>query len=498
MVDVLRNPFSRVFTIENRAGPANNPTYQGQTRAMGPAWGFGDRTPIREPDPNRYGAFRIVDAIKGERDLPTMSLEARYQYALSEYLRLARTGCPIDIQVHFGKCQDPRDFNGGWDKILVLEGADLSNWSTGELGALEQGQDAVVNETVDTNALDMYEVGRVSLAAIAGTQVVQEVSDIVICDSVQCGACGIPSNGCQVIFAVQAATGGSPGLPPELIASSNGGSTIIERTITSLAANEDVDALACVGTYLVAVSNDDCGIHYALIANILTSNETWTKNASGLVCPAGSPNDIFSLGSAFTWVVGNGGYVYFFPDITGTATVQSSGGVTTQNLNAIHGFDENNLVAVGASNAVIYTRNGGDTWVSVTGPAVGVALNTVWMRSEDEWFVGTANGNLYYTQDAGTTWTAKTFPGSGTGVVRDVVFATPTVGYLSHDTVTPSGRILRTIDGGHSWYVLPEGTGAIPTNQRINAIAACGEEVNTLYGAGLGASTDGIIVKGTA
>jgi photosystem II stability/assembly factor-like uncharacterized protein len=348
------------------------------------------------------------------------------------------------------------------------------------------------------NALDMYEVGPLGLAALGSSEVVMQVVDITICDSVQCGVCGIPSNGCQTFFAIQVATTGSPGLPAELIASSNGGSTLIQRNVTSLPANRNPTAVACVGTRLIVISNDDCSIHYATLANILTSNETWTRNASGLVCVAGAPNDVFSLGSAFTWVVGNGGYIYFASDITSTWTVQDAGVTTTQNLNAIHGIDEDNLVAVGANNAVVYTRNGGQTWASVTGPAVGVALNTVWMRGKDEWFIGSAAGNLYYTRDAGVTWTTKTFPGSGSGQVRDVAFATPTVGYLAHDTTAPAGRILRTIDGGNSWYVLPESTGTIPTNQQINAVAACGEDVNTIYAGGLGTTTDGILIKGAA
>jgi photosystem II stability/assembly factor-like uncharacterized protein len=177
--------------------------------------------------------------------------------------------------------------------------------------------------------------------------------------------------------------------------------------------------------------------------------------------------------------------------------VQHSGSLTTQNLNAIHGLDELNVVAVGNSNAVLVTTNGGDTWSLVIGPAVGIALNAIWMRTEEEWFVGTANGRLYYTRDAGLTWTERTFPGSGAGQVRDIQFATPTVGYMAHDTAVPAGRILRTIDGGHSWYVLPENIGSIPANDRINALSACGEDVNIVYGAGLADDAiDGVIIKG--
>ncbi len=493
----VRSPFSRLWTIEDQAGPANVPVYQGQGRALGPSWSFGSRTPIREPDPNRYGAFKIVDAIKGERDLPSMSIEIRYQYTLSAMLQIARRGCPLDAQVHFGQCQDPRDFNLGWDKILVLEGADISQWGTGELGALEQGQDAVVNETDDLTALDLYEIVPINFSEFGAAEVIGEVVDVVICDSVSCGACGLPSNGCNTVFAITITQVGSPGLPAELIFSQDGWASLSETNVTTLAPTEDPSAMACVGTRLAVVSNDSCSIHFALIADFLTGTETWTENAIGLVCAAGAPNAIYSSSGAHTWVVGDGGYIYFYSDITATAVVQDAGVTTVENLNDIHGIDDQNIVAVGASNAVVLTRNGGETWQAITGPAVGVALNAVWMHGEDVWFVGDAGGNLWYTRDAGTTWTQKAFAGDGAGQVRDIKFATPTVGYMAHDTATPAGRILRTVDGGNSWYVLPEGTGQIPDNDVINAIAACGEDVNVVYSGGLAAdATDGVLIKG--
>ena len=493
---VVKTSFTRLFTIEGAAGPANVPAYQGQARVMGPSWSLGDRTPVRQPG-DRYGAFDVVDAIKGERGLPTVSVEARYPYTASEFLRLARIGCVLDLQVHMGKCQDPRDFDGGWDKILAFEGADFSNWAASELGALEQGQDANVTETPDFNALDMYEIVKLVTTEIGGSQIVQEIVDVAICDSIVCGNCGIPSDGCQTVFGLSRSHGGSPGLPAEIIWSANGGATMDDNNITSLLAAEDPSALACVGTRLAVVSNESCSVHYATIAEILLQTETWVENASGLVCAAGAPNDIFSLDASHTWVVGNGGYIYKYTDITAAAVPQHSGTLTVQNLNAIHGIDDQNLVAVGGSNAVLVTNNGGETWALVVGPAVGIVLNTVWMKSELEWFIGTAGGRLYYTRNGGDTWTEKAFSGSGAGSVHDIVFASPTVGYMAHSTAAIAGRVFRTVNGGYSWYLLPESVGSLPANDQINALAACPDDVNVFYGGGLADNaTDGIMVKG--
>lgn len=498
MVDPVRTPYSRLWTIEDRASPVNAPLLQGAGRALGLDWGLGDLTPIREPDPNRYGAFRVVGFIQGERDLPSLPVQIRYGYTLSEMLRIARKGCPLDLQVHVGACENPNDFNLGWQKVLVVEGAQITNYGTDDLGALNQGDDAVVNENIDTSGLDAYEIGRLTMSEIAGTQVTREMVDVAICDAVSCGSCGLSSDGCQKFFALSVAAGGSPGLPADVIYSQNGGQTVGETNITSLPIASSPSALACVGSNLAVVSSADCSIHYASITAILAGAAAWTRVATGLVCAAGAPNDIFSRGSALTWIVGQGGNIYFSSDITGGVTVQDAGVATSQPLQAIHGFDDLNLVAVGDSNAVVYTRNGGASWASVTGPAVGVPLTTVWMRGKDEWWVGsgTAGGRLYYTRDGGVTWTEKVFSGAGTGLVRDVVFATPTVGYLAHSIAGPAGRILRTINGGQTWYVLPESSGSIPANDYVGALAACADDPNVVYGAGLAANgTDGFLVK---
>lgn len=496
MSDNVRTPYSRVFLIENGAGPANVPAYQGRARALGPSWSLGDRTPVREPDPDRYGGFKIVSTIQGERDLPTMSLESRYQYALSEFLRLAKIGCATDVQVHMGKCQNPQNFDGGWDKVAVLELAGISSWGAGELGALEQGQDSPILETIDLQGLDFFEIVQLRLTELGKSEVVQEIIAVDICDSVSCGACGIASDGCQVVFALTLTAGGSPGLSAELIYTQDGGTTLGETNVDTLAANQDPTDGECVGTYYVVISNDSDSYHYAPIADILDGAETWAEVSTGIVA-AGSPNALWSASATATWIVGDGGYVYKLTSIGSGVSVQTAGTVTTEVLNDIHGIDELNIVAVGANNAVIFTTNGGETWQSVTGPNVGVALNAVWMRTELEWFIGCADGTLWYTRDQGTTWTEKTFNGSGAGSVREIVFATPTVGYMAHDTAAPAGRIFRTINGGQSWYVLPEGTGAIPANDRITAIAACGEDVNVVFGGGLDdGGSDGTLVKG--
>lgn len=492
-----RSDYSRMWLIKYRAGPANVPSYESYWKAGSPSWALGDLTNVYVPRPDQYGQFDVAGVIVGERGNPQLPVTARYLAdARSVLLDLARAGCPLDLQIHMGACQDPRSFNEGWNKIMVLEGAQPTQWGTTDLGAMMPSEREMVNEEVPFTGQTLYEILQIIFQEQAAAQVVQEVVDITICDRASCGACGIPSDGCSVVFAVTLTAGGSPGLPAEVLYTEDGGATWGDTNVSTLAANEDPNALACVGINLVVISEDSESLHYAPSADILDGTETWTEVATGFVATKG-PLAIFSADPQHTWIVGEGGYVYFTEDPTAGVEVQDAGVSTVQDLKAIHGVDALHLVAVGVSNAVLVTDNGGETWAAITGPAVGVTLNTVWMHSLTTWFVGTADGKLWYTQDEGDTWVEKTFPGSGAGVVYDIQFSTPTVGWMAHATATPAGRILRTVDGGNSWYVAPENNTSIPTNDAVKALAVCPDNVNLIFGAGLaGNAIDGVIIKG--
>jgi hypothetical protein len=84
--------------------------------------------------------------------------------------------------------------------------------------------------------------------------------------------------------------------------------------------------------------------------------------------------------------------------------------------------------------------------------------------------------------------------------VDDIQFSTASVGFIAHATAAPRARILRTYDGGYSWKITPERTGAsLPLADRINALAVCPENPNFVIGVGLADNgTDGIIIAGSA
>lgn len=486
--------FGRVFVQENGANPGNPYSYQGCGKLGGLTEPQGDVTAIKCPSPNQYDEFEVVGSLRGEAALPTTSLIIRLQ----PRLRMLRMKCAFDIQAHYGECTSPSDFHK-WTQIVAFEQARFTQKSTGDLTAMEETERATILVTGDITAQRVWYVETMTIAEVAATEVTDEVVGVAMDPRVMCGTCGIPSDGTQRMFAiVKSPTATSPGLPAELLVSEDGGANWLEYVINTLAPNEDPSGIAIVGSYVVIVSHDSGSLHYADIADL----SSWTEVTTGFD-PAGPPNAIFALNTTAVWIVGDAGFVYFTEDVTAGVTVQSTGGAAGgQDLYDVHAMSADVVVACGAASVVIYSANGGTTWAAVGGAGLpaAVSFRACWARTTICWMVGGSDGRLYYTKNAGLTWTEGSFPGSGGGTVYDIVFclhAASPFGFMAHTPATGRGRILRTLDGGHTWHLLPDGGGIMPDNDRIVCLAACGDP-NTVLGGGLGANgVDGILVVGS-
>lgn len=488
---------SRVFILEGRARSDHSPSYMSSVKAGSITKNFGDVETIEVPDPNQFDEFIEIGTIKGAEERTTVTLTGRYARDIkSELLKMANKKCAVDVQINLGVCTDPSDYNT-FNKKLVLEDARLTSWNTEDIGALASDERASVDESVDISAANVYEVVQLSFGERALDTVTNEVIDVIICDTQSCGDCDVESTGYDNIFALTVTAGGSPSTPSDIVFSTDGGVTWFAHDIESLTTNEGT-ALGCLGAYIFALSDDTESLHYALKSEFDgPTDPVFTENATGFV-GGGGPRAV-DTGVSKAFIVGSGGYIYSSSDVTSGVTVLDAGAIYTDNYLDVSAFSDEFVVAVGVSGRIVKTENGA-SWAAVTPSPVGVGidLNAILVITKSHWIIGANNGNIWYTVNGGTTWTAKTFAGSGTGVVRDIVMSTESVLYLSHDTTTPRGRILRSTNGGYDWVVLPEGSGVLPASDQINALAANKHNADFVVGVGLADdAADGFIVVGT-
>lgn len=490
---------SRVWLFPEGFGPGKEKIYLGCARIGDPTYNFGDMSRVEVPSDERYNEFDEAGSFQGTKERPTSSVIARYdRRTKSELLKIGRQRCPSAVQAHIGKCKNPQDFNAGWDKVVNFPDARYSSWSGENFGALGTDEQNPTNETGEFSSEDLYEILTIAFGPQCEADITREIVAVEVCDEIECGDCDTPSDGCQKLFAVQLGEGATPGTLPSVVYSNDGGVTCAVTDIDTLFSGEDPNARGtkCIAGLLV-VTAEAGGVHLAEVADILLGTEVWREQSAGIDMAGGlGPLAIWSVDVGHTWIGAVNGYVYFSANVETGWIVQDPGVATGQSLRAVHAFDKLNVIMGGDLNAMIHTINGGETWEPLVGPAVGETIQTVWMYTDLLWFVGSSGGGFYVTENAGLTWTnrAATLP-FVLSEVDYILFKDSAIGYLSARDGAAHSQILRTIDGGDTWYQLPEGSGTIPDNDRINDLAICADE-NIVWGGGLaGDGTDGILVK---
>lgn len=500
MGDLLLVGSGRVWTIKHRAGPTHVPYYHHMGMAGAPDWGQGDVTKIEIPSDTQYNRWEQVSRFQASPDRATITLTIYETTDRSEFMDIIRLRCAIDVQIHLGLCEDPRDFDGGWQKVRIIEDALPTGYSAGEQGALEGGNQGSITEEIPLSGTEIYDVLRMNYTEVAKNAVGEVVVAVDVCDRIACNDCEdvLPSDGCQRVFAVTDSATSSPGLLGQVIITTDqfGGDPIIERWITSLAIGEHVSDGACVGDYFVVLSSDGEEHHYAPVADLLDGTEVWTGVTGGYVAGAG-PEAIWNYSPLLSFIAGQNGYIYKMTNPAEAVTVLDAGAATTLDFADIDGWDMDRVAAVGANGAFVYTTNGTNFQLGPA-PAGPPNLLAVAYRSRNEiWVGGTSNGNVFVTTDYGEHWIEKALPGALTQIDA-IVWATASVGYIAGRNVSPRAKILRTINGGYTWYVVPEASGqSIPVADYILDMAVCDKEPNILFAGGLADNgADGILILG--
>lgn len=463
----------------------------------------GGFTPAFAPDPANAKRFKLISRLASAPDLPSATIMFYEKHGVLP--RQLFKQCPFSVYEVAGSCQDLSDlYNGVTDYLLIYSLAMVAEKNLGDRVTMDS--DELIGDELSINLSDIYPVGPLGFGDNAQTLIDREILDVTYGNRQICGNCGPENDGSKWIYAVTRSSGGSPGLPSEVIYSTDGGSTWNQVTITGIGATEDPVAIRFVGSRLVVLSPTagsatQSGYYWADIDPDTGVPGAWTKVTSGFVAAA-QARDMFVLSPREVFFVGDGGYIYKATDITSSVTAINAGVATTQNLARIRGSEEV-LVAVGASGTVVRSINRGATWSTTTAAPTTSDLTALEVFNQRRIWVGSVNGYMWYTLDGGKTWTKKAFSGEGTGSVFDIVFATEEVGYMLNANATPTARLFVTLDGGYTWTNSSWRVVGWPTFNYAKRIAVpqssdSAVNVNNCAIAGITSTNDGVLLLGVA
>lgn len=485
-LNIAKGGQTRVFVQYEGSSPANDYVYVGCMQLDGLSQELGELTPIYCPSAEVPEKWDIVDSTAAQPGLATTDFTQRMDRFLRDFWwDLRRKGCKFNLKVKLDSCgrpDDPHSFDG----VILVPEARLTAFNLPTLSPLSGDDNAALDITGSLQAREFDAFRPIQFGEVADTTLLCEALDAVYSDQIQCGNCGVPSDGCQKAFVLTLACSGSPGLSSQIVYTDDGFSTAAAMDIPTLGGLSG-NRLTDVGQYLVVVSQATGSHHYALMSEILAGTVNWTEMDTGYVAGKG-PRAIYSKSPTETFVAAAGGYIYLMDNPTSAVTPVADGSATTQDLNDIHGKSQV-IVAVGAANAVLVSENTGATFALKTGPAVGVNLTAVYVINKNVWWVGAGNGALYYTIDGGDTWTLSSL--TGLSVINDIRFVDELVGYVAGQ-VGATSRVYRTNDNGYSWHYQSPYISSLPTAERYNVVVPCG--YNNLLAAGrVSAAGDGII-----
>lgn len=500
-----KNQDVRVHYQPGGAGPTNPTYYLGSEEAQigfitgGTKVNSGDVDPIWVPSPRRPGTWELRGRSRSAPKLPTVSLEWHEYLAGGMPRQLLTQGCTTTFYELSSRCKDLSDLNRGWTGYVLI-------YADGIAGDVDIGtrshrtDDNPLTESLDYTLRDLYVVGQLGFGDEAATEVVQEVIDGVYYGVGNCEECGIANDGSRLSYYVTRANVGSPSAPGQVVYSTDYGVTWRTATISGIGSTNAPAGIDTAGSRLFVWVPASTSIFYSTVNDDTGVPGTWT-GLSGV----GAYNDAWVKSAREVWFCGANGIIHRTRDVAVAPTLIDNGAGAIA-LNRIHG-NKNTIVAVGASGMVRASTNGGLTWatypVVISGAAISAAFNGIWVWSARRWYVLSSANRLYVTENAGLTWAEVGIPSAGTGTGRDIVFATPEIGYISQDA-SSTAFLACTLDGGATWASDGARLLQYPTFERGNRIAVpqsgvSDVDANTVGIAGLrGVGGDGVIQLGVA
>ena len=435
---------------------------------------MGDITLTYCPDPASVNKWQVTGSFQSEAGAVTTTITAVMQRG-RDWLERALCQGPIYItKISAGR----RDQFTHWERVFALVSPRQTERGISGLLARNPKDQAETTMTFNISAEELLRLARVT-SGRQSTSATRNLLDVAICSTPRCkDRWNTAIEVAQYAVAVGAA---AVGVPAVGISTDDAGSTWTAFSANPFANNENISTVVCFDLdpettrWIVGRGTTDAD-NPAEIAYSDDGGATWTNVNVGSVTGQ-YVTSLFALDLSNIWLGTDDGYIYYSDDSGLTWTAQESGTLISGAVNGIFFADADTGMAVGDGDVILYTKDGGTTWSAVTATGSSDDITCVGYNGDGIWWVGTSGGELYYSNDDGETWSARAFAGSGSGEVVAVEFVNALVGFMVHNTATPVGRVLRTVNGGYNWETVD-----VPTNAGFNALAVADEHTAFVVG----------------
>lgn len=461
---------------------------------------YGETTYIKCKSPDVYGRFDVKETIPGAPDEPTFTVVA---FTSQEADFLLGVDCPVDWQVFYGACTSPSDPTG-YTKIRHFSQATKSSESEENVDFIGEEEFQGVQLSTEWTCEDVVEVLKVTVTSSAGgVTETQAFNDIAMLRDARCeGDCGAEIRACYWGVAVADASYGAA--TANVWYTQDGGASWTVCATDPFASNS-ANISSCVIMVgetqpRIVVFRGNVFSDYGARCSISDDwGASWSEVTMGGNANGSYVNSAFKYSDGLVWAVGNGGYMYYSQDrcTNWTEVDNDTSGVVVE-LWDIHSPDGVTFYAVGDSNTIIKSTDGGASWsvTSDSSPAASsVSLLTVQAPTPYRVIVGgridSSNDVLWISTDGGVSWTSTDFTGSETasGEIRRIRLSDKAQrnhwifiygvnnGASARYGPGTNFRFYRTLDGGaviERWNLV--------TNSGLNGLSVC--NINLAFAAG--------------